>query len=449
MSRQPDQGDRRPARTRSPGRGSNGSGVDGLQPRRRGPVEARLAGGLGQGFLAFRLRNFRLFWFGNVLSLVGTAMQSVSLPWLVLLLGGTPVELGVVGAMQYTPSLLLSPIGGVIADRVDKRRLLVATQLVAMLEAVVLFALTVTGLIEIWHILVLAVVIGVSSALEMPARSAFIAELVPRDVLPNAVALSSVAFNGARVIGPAIGGVAIAVLGVASNFGVNAVSFAAVLAGLARMDATLLRQPTARGERPGMRESLVEGFRFTARTPAIRWSLLLLLGMAVFGMQFTILIPLFARLELGLGPEGFGGLFAAYGLGSLAGSLMLAFQQHRPFRVYVLAACAVFLVAEAALAVSRALPLVFALTGACGFFSIVFINTINVTVQAHVTDELRARVMSLYVLVLIGSAPFGALFAGGVAEWLRPSAAFLIGAGLAACVLVVTGWQLRSVREAS
>jgi MFS family permease len=406
-----------------------------------------LAGGLGQGVLAFRLPSFRRFWLGNVLSLVGSAMQSVSLPWLVLLLGGTPVELGVVAAMQFAPSLLLAPIGGVVADRVDKRRLLIGTQTVAMLEAAALFGLTVAGVVEIWHILVLAIVMGVAQALEMPARSAFVAELVPRDVLPNAVALSSVAFNGARVVGPAIGGVTIALFGVAANFGVNAVSFAAVLVGLAMIDPGSVRQPraVAPGDRPGVVESLAEGLRFAAASPPIRWSLLLLLGLAVFGMQFTILIPLFARLELGLGAEGLGGLFAVYGLGSLVGSVLLAFRQERSVRLEVLGAAAVFVVAEIALGLSRWLPLVFALTAACGFFSIVFINTINVTIQNRVTDELRARVMSLYVLVLIGSAPFGALFAGGVAEALAPSAAFIVGAALAGGVLALAGWRLRAV----
>jgi predicted MFS family arabinose efflux permease len=167
--------------------------------------------------------------------------------------------------------------------------------------------------------------------------------------------------------------------------------------------------------------------------------------MAVFGMQFTILMPLFARLDLGLGAEGLGGLFAVYGLGSLVGSLALAFSQDRSFRWHVLASCALFVAAEIALGLSRWLPLVFALAAACGFFSIVFINTINVTIQNHVTDELRARVMSLYVTVLIGSAPIGALFAGGLAEVLWPAAVFVIGAALSAIVLVVTGWRLRHV----
>ena len=406
---------------------------------------ANLAGGLGQGFLAFRVANYRRFWVGNILSLVGSAMQSVSLPWLVLLLGGTPVELGIVGAMQFAPSLILAPIGGVIADRVDKRRLLIVTQAVALVEALALFVLTITDVVQIWHILALAVVIGLAQALEMPARTAFIAELVPRDVMPNAMALGSVAFNGARVIGPAIGGITIALFGVAANFGINAFSFLAVLIGLLRIDPAAVRRPKRPETAPRMLESLAEGFRFAAANQPIRWSLILLLGLAVFGMQFTILLPLFTRLELGLGPEALGSFFAVYGLGSLVGSVLLAFRQERSVRLEVLAASAVFVVAELVLGLTTWLPAVFVLLAACGFFSIVTINTINVTIQQRVTDVLRARVMSLYVLVLIGSAPIGALFAGGVAELLRPSAAFIVGAVVSALVLAIAGWRLRAL----
>jgi predicted MFS family arabinose efflux permease len=206
-----------------------------------------------------------------------------------------------------------------------------------------------------------------------------------------------------------------------------------------------VRRPKRPDTTPRLLESLAEGFRFAAANEPIRWSLILLLGLAVFGMQFTILLPLYTRLELGLGPEALGGFFAVYGLGSLVGSVLLAFRQERSIRLEVLAASAVLLVAELILGLTTWLPAVFLLLGACGFFSIVCINTINVTIQQRVTDALRARVMSLYVLVLIGSAPIGALFAGGVAELLRPSAAFVVGAIASAFVLAVAGWRLRSV----
>ncbi|HEX2222072.1 MAG TPA: MFS transporter [Candidatus Limnocylindria bacterium] len=415
----------------------------GRAPSAEQRAAARIAGGLGQGFVAFSIPNYRRFWFGQVLSLVGSAMQSVSLPWLVLLLGGSPLELGIVGAMQYAPALLLAPIGGVVADRVDKRRLLLATNVVAAAEALALFALTVAGMIEIWHVIVLAVVIGVATSVEMPVRSAFIAELVPRDVLANAVSLNSVAFNTSRVIGPAVGGVAIAALGVAANFAVNAVSFAAVLIGLARIDPTLLRAGPVPERRPPLLASLGEGFIYAARLRTIRWTLILLLGMAVFGMQFTILIPLFARNVLGLGAEGYGALFGALGLGSLVGAFMLAFTVRRRFGTFVLGACAAFLACEVLLGLSRALPAVYGLAALCGFFSIVFINTINIAIQATVTDALRGRVMSLFVMVLVGSAPLGALFAGTVAELWGPAAAFIVGSALAAVVLAFAGWRLR------
>ena len=231
----------------------------------------------------------------------------------------------------------------------------------------------------------------------------------------------------------------------AANFGINAVSFVAVLIGLLRIDPARVRRPERPATAPRLLDSLAEGIRFAIATPPIRWSLLLLLGLAIFGMQFTILLPLFTRLELGLGPEALGGFFAIYGLGSLVGSVLLAFRQERSVRLEVLAASAVFVVAELILGLTTWLPAVFVLLGACGFFSIVCINTINVTIQQRVTDALRARVMSLYVLVLIGSAPIGALFAGGVAELLRPSAAFVVGAVLSAIVLAAAGWRLRSL----
>jgi len=399
----------------------------------------------GRMFRSLRIRTYRLFFFGQLVSMTGTWMQSVAQAWLVLRLTESGVALGVVIALQFLPILLFGVWGGVIADRVDKRRLLIVTQAVALAEALALFVLTITDVVQIWHILALAVVIGLAQALEMPARTAFIVELVPRDAMPNAMALGSVAFNGARVIGPAIGGITIALFGVAANFGINAFSFVAVLIGLLRIDPAAVRRPERPAISPRLLESLAEGFRFAAANEPIRWSLILLLGLAIFGMQFTILVPLFTRLELGLGPEALGGFFAVYGAGSLVGSVLLAFRQERSVRLEVLAASAVFVVAELVLGLTTWLPAVFVLLAACGFFSIVTINTINVTIQQRVTDVLRARVMSLYVLVLIGSAPIGALFAGGVAELLRPSAAFVVGAIISALVLGLAGWRLRTL----
>ena len=241
---------------------------------------------MGQGFAAVRHRNFRLYWIGQIISLVGTWMQSVSQPWLVLLLHGSPIQLGLVLAFQFAPSLALAPLGGVLADRVDKRRLLIFTQSVAALQALVLFGLTVTGVVQIWHIMALALALGFVNALDMPVRQAFAAELVPREDLMNAITLNSASFNLARVIGPAVAGITLAFFGPAFNFAINAVSYLGVLVALRWMDpAAMLRR--ARPERhPSIRSSLKEGISYALRTPNVLWPLVLLAGMGTFGMNF-------------------------------------------------------------------------------------------------------------------------------------------------------------------
>jgi MFS family permease len=397
----------------------------------------------GRGFSAVRHRNFRLYWIGQIVSLVGTWMQSVSQPWLVLLLGGSPIQLGAVLALQFAPSLALAPLGGVIADRVDKRRLLLWTQSFAALEAAVLFGLTVTGLIQIWEIMVLALALGFVNALDMPVRQSFAAELVPREDLINAITLNSASFNLARVIGPAIAGIALAFYGPAFNFGVNAISYLGVLAALLRMDPDAM-QPIARPEQPAsMRSSLAEGIRYAVRTPTVLWPLVLLGGIGMFGMNFQTLLPLFARFTLSLDADGFGALFAAMGLGSLIGSLSLAFiGSRRPLVGMIIGGGISFVVFETFLGLSRSPLVALPLIVFVGLSSMLMINTINVTVQRSVPDALRGRVMALYVTVFAGSTPIGGLFAGSVAQAWGPPAGFLVGAGISVIFIGLVGWQL-------
>jgi len=279
---------------------------------------------MGQGFTAVRHRNFRLYWIGQIVSLVGTWMQTVSQPWLVLLLGGTPIQLGLVLALQFAPSLALAPLGGVLADRVDKRRLLLFTQSVAALQALALFGLTVTGVVQIWHIMVLALALGFVNALDMPVRQSFAAELVPREDLMNAITLNSASFNLARVIGPAVAGITLAFFGPAFNFAINAVSYLSVLAALRLMDPSAMLRVPIPELRPSIRSSLAEGIRYAVRTPTVLWPLVLLAGLGTFGMNFQTLLPLFARYTLHLDADGFGALFAAMGVGSLIGSITLS-----------------------------------------------------------------------------------------------------------------------------
>jgi MFS family permease len=398
---------------------------------------------MGHGFSAVRHRNFRLYWIGQIVSLVGTWMQSVSQPWLVLLLGGSYIQLGIVVALQFAPSLALAPLGGVLADRVDKRRLLLLTQSVAALQALAMFVLTFTGVIEIWHIMVLALALGFVNALDMPVRQSFAAELVPRDDLMNAITLNSASFNLARVIGPAVAGITLALFGPAFNFAINAVSYLGVLTALRRMDPAAM-QPIARPLlHPSIRSSLSEGIRYAVRTPTVLWPLVLLGGMGIFGMNFQTLLPLFARYTLNLDADGFGALFAAMGVGSLLGSLSLAFiGSRRPLVAMILGGATSFVAFEALLGLSRAPLAAFAVIVFVGYSSMLMVNTINVIVQRSVPDELRGRVMALYVTVFAGSTPVGGLIAGAVAQAWGPPAGFLVGAGVTTIFIGLAAWHL-------
>jgi MFS family permease len=290
-------------------------------------------GGLKRGFAALGIRNYRLYWSGQVVSLIGTWMQQVSLPWLVVLLGGGGIQLGMVAVLQFGPAMFLAPFGGVLADRIDKRRALIGTQVAAMVQAATLFVLALTGVVTIPHVFVLAFVLGLINAVDMPIRQSLAADLVPRETLPNAIALNSMAFNSARVVGPAVAGVIIAaaaailgsqVAGVAVNLGVNTLTYSAVLVALLRMNPRQIRSHERPERHPPVLHSLAEGLRYAQRTPYVLWSLVLLGGVAAFGFNFQILLPLFSREVLHLDADGYGALFAALGIGSLAGSLTLA-----------------------------------------------------------------------------------------------------------------------------
>jgi len=398
---------------------------------------------MGRGFGALRHRNFRLYWSGQVISLIGTWMQSVSQPWLVLELGGSALQVGTVIALQFAPALFLSPLGGVLADRFDKRSLLLVTQALAMVQAATLFGLTFTGTIEIWHIQLLALWLGVTSAFDMPVRQSLVAEVVPRDDLLQAIALNSASFNLARVVGPAIAGITLALYGSAFNFGVNTLTYTAVLVGLLLIDPkTLIKvaQPVARLT---IRASLVEGFRYAVDTRYVAWLLVLLGGMSIFAMNFQTLLPLFAKQTLGLDAGGYGALFAALGIGSLIGSLVLAYLgERRPRLGLILGGGLAFLVFELLLGLVRAPALAYPVIALVGLSSMLMVNTINATIQRSVPDELRGRVMALYVTVFAGSGPVGGLFAGGTAQVAGPPAGLILGAILGAGVLALTAYKL-------
>jgi MFS family permease len=403
---------------------------------RRRPDEAASlphvgGGGFGRGFVAMRYPNYRRYWFGQIGSLVGTWMQSVALPWLVLQLGGSPLELGLVMAFLFGPSMVIAPLGGVLADRVDKRRTLLVVNSVAMVQASILFVLALTGAVEIWHVYALALLAGSASAVEMPVRQAFVAELVPREDLVNAIALSSTSFNLSRVIGPAIAGATIAAFGVSINFGINAISYLSVLIGVFRIDSRQLHASPRPDRFPSIRASLGEGLRYARATPTVLWPLVLLGGTAALAMNFQTLLPLYARNTLGLDSGGYGALFAT---------------SQRPLVRLIIGGGAGFLAFAFTLGFVREPLLAFPLVVGIGLTSMLMVNTINVTIQNSVPDALRGRVMSLYVTVFAGTAPIGGLFAGAVAQAFGAAFALSLGAGLAVVVLLFSAWRLRSVR---
>ncbi len=288
---------------------------------------ARLAN--SRGATAFRHRNYRIFFAGQAVSLVGTWMQQVAQAWLVLVLTGDPMWLGIVAAAQFIPVMILGLFAGVAADALPKRQTLVATQVVMMTLAVILTILTVTGLVEVWMILVLAILLGCANAVDMPVRQSFAIELVGREDVGNAVALNAAMFNGSRIIGPALAGLTIGAFGVAAAFALNALSFLAVIVALLMLDDTTLRtRPRMATPRSASEviDNLVEGLRYVRQTPLVLLAVLVVGAVATFGMNFSVLIPAFAADDLASGAAGYGFLMAASGVGSLVAALMLAFR---------------------------------------------------------------------------------------------------------------------------
>jgi MFS family permease len=401
----------------------------------------------GAGALrALRHRNFRLFFGGQAISLAGSWMQSVAQAWLVLTLTNDPLYLGVVAAAQWTPVLVLGLFGGVIADALPKRPTLIALEAVMATLAVVLGVLALTGAVQVWMILLLAVLLGCVNAIEMPVRQAFAVEMVGRADVVNAIALNSATFNAARVIGPAVAGLMIAAFDISIAFFINGASFLAVIVALLLMRPDELRTPPSI-QRPhtvrAVLASVGEGITYTRRTPAVLLPVVVVGLAATIGMNFQVTIPPFARDVLAGDAAAFGFLMTASGLGSVVAALFLA-TRRRPSAwaiavgatmlgvgLLVVAAVPVYAVAMPALAFA-------------GFGAIWMAANGNTLIQATVPDELRGRVISVYTTVFAGSTPFGALFAGYLASRWGPVAALAVGGILTTIVgLAALAWLRR------
>lgn len=410
--------------------------------------------GLLRTFIALRYRNFRLFWFGQLISLIGTWMQTTAQAWLVLELTHSAWLLGIVGALQFLPVMFLSLFGGVLADRLPKRTVLLFTQSSAMLQAIILWVLVATGTVQIWHILLLASLLGLTNSVDMPTRQAFVAEMVGREHLPNAIALNSSQFNMARILGPGLGGLLIAWLGVAPLFLLNAISFIAVIVGLALINMKDLYGQAKRltlrkdGPKQSTLQSLREGLAYIARTPSVFLIIAVIGVISLFGINFNVVLPLFATDVLHSGPQGFGFISSTFGLGSLFSALWLAWGNNRPSIKRLLTGTFAFGVLEILFAVSHLYVLSLVLIAGVGFAQIAFTAAANTTLQTVAPDYLRGRVMSAYMLVFAGTIPLGNLFTGGIAHLFGAPIALLAGAAISLLAATV-GWILRKPAEKS
>ncbi len=374
---------------------------------------------------ALRHRNYRLFFAGQLISLVGTWMQMVAQPWLVYRLTGSSLLLGSVAFVSQIPVLLLAFVGGTVADRYNRHRVVIATQSAAMVLAFILSALTLTGMVRIWHIFVLSGLLGVVNSFDMPGRQAFIVELVEREDLMNAIALNSSIFNGARVVGPAVAGLLIASIGEGWCFFANGVSYVAVIACLLCMKLQPRSLPASGGS---SRSDLLEGFRYVQRTTPIRAVILLVGIVSIAGMPQSVLMPIFADQILHGGARGLGILMGATGLGALAGAMSLAARSGTRGLGRVIAyASGGFGAALILFSLSHWFWLSALLLLPAGFCFMVQMAASNTLLQTMVPDRLRGRVMAVHVMTFMGLSPFGSIIAGFVAEHLGAPLALSLG----------------------
>jgi len=379
---------------------------------------------------ALRHRNFQLFFAGQMISLIGTWMQTVAQSWLVYRITGSTLLLGTVGFASQIPVFLIAPIGGTVADRSNRHRVVIATQSASMVLAFLLAVLTLTHRIQVWQIMVLAAGLGVVNAFDIPARQAFLMDMVGREDLMNAIALNSSMFNGARIIGPAVAGILVAWVGEGWCFFANSVSYIAVIAGLLMMK---LPPPVNLANAGSPVEHILEGFRFVARAAPLR-SLLLLLGLvSLVGTPYSVLMPVFANQILHGGAKELGWLMGATGVGALLGALSLATRAGLKGLGKVIALCAGgFGVSLILFAASNIFWLSLVLLLPVGFTMMVQMASTNTLLQSMVPSEMRGRVVALYTMMFMGVAPFGAFFAGAMAH--RIGAPWTVAIGGVACI---------------
>jgi MFS family permease len=414
--------------------------------RSRVTTSADRGNGMQTIFRTLRYRNYRLFFTGQLISLIGTWMQQVALTWLIYRLTNSAFLLGIAGFAGQIPMFLFSSIAGVIADRFNKHRILIITQLLAMLQAIVLAVLTLTGAITIWYILPLLVFLGIVNAFDMPTRQSFVLEMIEnKEDLGNAIALNSSMFNGARLIGPAIAGILIGTIGEGPCFIINAVSFLAVIIALLAMK---LPAKPAQQRKEGILDGYKEGFRYVTRFKPIAYILLLIAIVSFIGIPFATLMPVFARDILNGGPHTLGFLMGAHGIGALLGAAILASRKSvRGLSRWIAAAAFTFGAGLCFFAFSTNQALSFALLVVVGFGMMVQLASSNTIIQTVADDDKRGRVMSFYTVAFTGMTPFGSLLTGALASRIGAPVTIFISGLLCIAAAALFTTQLPAIRK--
>ncbi len=392
---------------------------------------------VGNPFAALKHRDFRIYWFGMCVSLIGTWMQNIAQPWLAYSLTDSPFLLSLVGALQFTPMLLFSLFAGTWIDRIPKKTILLFTQSASLVITLAFALLNTLGVIRYWHILVLATLLGVVNTLDMPTRQSFVIELVGRGDLMNAIALNSTIFNLARIIGPAIAGIVMTAWGVTACFYVNSFSFAAVLISLFLIHPAHILAPTAK-DGNGVIHQISEGLRYVWKTPVLLETILMTAVVGTFAMNAGVLVPVFVKEVLQQKEAGFSLLMSLMGIGSFLGALTMAsLSKSGPKKSLLMTLPIVIALSLALTGTTGLLPL----TGIClailGFGIVWFSSTANSMVQIHTEDRYRGRVMSLYTLVFGGLIPIGNLYAGTITNHFGARIGFFACSGIIVVLYVV------------
>lgn len=392
-------------------------------------------------------RDYRFFFFGQLVSLTGTWIQVMAQAWLVYTITNSPLKLGIVSAVQFLPILVFSLFTGVLIDKLPKKKLVIATQVLSMLQALTLFFLVYFGVVQYWHVLLLAFVLGCTNSIDMPARQAYVIELVGRKDVANAVGLNSTIFNLARIVGPAIAGILMTGIGIEWCFLLNALSFIAVIMGL--LFITHEGYPVGTAQKESFIHEIRDGLLYIYRTPILLKTVLIIFFISVIGFNNNVLIPVFAKNILGLREKGFGILLSSFGVGSVIGALTMTMRANKKggLKPKLLIFSSLFLgTALFAMGFAPNIYIASLLIALCGIFGIWFFSLANSILQLNTDDRYRGRVMSVYAMVFAGTTPIGSFMAGFLAEHIGVDRTFIL-VGVIIVMVIATLQVIRFTRR--